>query len=278
MSPVTGRFGRPYTPSLRATFVNQIGDACDQLGAELQWSSDDWIAEVTLDDKCQHIAGYTFAVNDSAAAELAVDKAATSAVLAAHGVRAVQHRVFTFGDNEDQSATMLIVAAMSLPVVVKPVRSSGGVDVLRARTPEELENALTVTAAKYPCVALSPWISATYEYRVVSVDGSAELVFRKRIGTRNESEWRHSSAYGALTDVVPDSPIRERLASMACDAMTALGLRAGAVDVLEDDHADLHIVEVNDAFSLNHFSQESVENYRLATAAYRTIIGAGFGI
>lgn len=275
---MTGRFGRPYTPSLRAIFINQIRDACDQLGAQLRWSSDDWIAEVTLDGRRQHIAGYTFAVNNSAAAELAVDKSATSAVLEAHRVPAVQHRVFTFGDNEVHHATAMIVAAMSLPVVIKPVRSSGGVDVLRARTPEELEHALTVTAAKYPCVALSPWISATYEYRVVLVDGSAELVFRKTVGTANESEWRHSSAYGALTEVVPNSPIRERLVGLACDAMTALGLRAGAIDILEDDHAELHVVEVNDAFSLNHFSQQSVEHYRLAVDAYRTIISAGFGI
>lgn len=273
---MSGGFARPYTPSLRATFIGQITEAAHALGAQLRWHPGDWVAELVLGQRRQLIVGYTFAINDSASAELAVDKAATSATLAEHGVPVVTHRVFTFGDLSVREAAKAMLAEMALPLVIKPLRASGGTDVRRASTFAELTEALGAMAVKYASIAVSPWLHAPTEYRVVWVDGSAQLVFGKTIRSADPSEWRHSSDYGAWAELVRAGPVRAALTALAGRASIALGLTVAAVDILDTTSDGMQVIEVNDAFSLNHFSQQSAAHYRQAVLAYQAILAAGF--
>lgn len=72
--------------TLRPAFVAQLESAAEAFGVELQWVSDQWVALLRQKSRNAVVVGYTFPLNNAAAAELANDKVAAFEMLRSGGL------------------------------------------------------------------------------------------------------------------------------------------------------------------------------------------------
>ena len=274
-----GRF-RSDDSGLRYIFVRHLDDACRRHGVRISWSSDHWVGVIELRKTRSRVVGYTFDLNTAGASELAVDKVCCFEALDASGVAAVPHHFL--GTSSPGPWASLIPDHLGLPVVAKPVRGSGGADVLLCRDSDELDRNLDKLASKYTAISLSPYWDADCEYRVVILDGAPLLTFRKsrRLpkGSGEIREWRANLNLGAHAEVVGASnPVYTELTDLAVRANCALGLRFAAVDMLSAG-GKLAVLEVNDAFSLIHFAHQDKGHDLLTAEVYETVVAAAVAV
>lgn len=90
------------------------------------------------------------------------------------------------------------------------------------------------------------------EYRVIvvgnqAVDIKQKLKKRDFEGDRSPYVWNCDNGYVYARN---DITIPEDLTSTAISAISALGLRYGAVDIIEDEYGNLFVLEINTAFGL----------------------------
>lgn len=263
------------TATRRRAFVDQISLACAEVGATINWHSDNWVAEITYPPRRVLVIGQVFPLNNAAASHVASDKVAAYQLLAAAGVDAVPHHLLRYPMAPEAMFTRALDACGGVPLVVKPHRESSGYDVRRASDRAELRYLLDYYATKYRAIAVSPWQDVLDEYRVVVLDGSPLLVYRKDLA--EGPEWRHNLQFGARPDLDVQPQLRDSLEEMAQAAMGALDLRFASVDVIR--LADrLLVLEVNGGVTLEHFGHASDRHRQLADDVYRAAVRASLEI
>ncbi len=266
----------------RRHFVTHMERAAARSGVDLRWHSEHWVAELRSHGRRCHVVGYNFPLNDAASALLATDKVATSVLLSDDGVPHVPHRLLRWRPHESVSD---MAARLPVPVVLKPLSSSGGRDVCRAESPDRLLAALSALTARYSALTVSPWMPIRHEYRVVVLNGRTELVFEKRCaGPRLEAghtdwddgvEWRHNLKLGASAVVLDHPEVCGPLGGLARRAMACLGLAFGSVDIVEVD-GELAVIEVNSGVCLERFSRQDAVCHAAAQRVYETGVRACF--
>ncbi|MEU6151243.1 ATP-grasp domain-containing protein [Actinosynnema sp. NPDC047251] len=249
-------------------FVAQIEQAGVEAGAEVRWHSDHWLAELVTDERRALIIGQVFPLNNAAAAQIATDKVATCALLAAAGLPAVPHHLLRFRNLPDPVA--LTRELVGLPAVLKPHRESSGVDVLRAVDEAQARTALAHLASRYRAIAVSPFLPIEDEFRLVVLDGEVLLVYRK---VTAPGEWRHNLHFGARPELDVDPAALPALTSLALAAMRALDLRFASVDVAVVAGRP-SVLEVNSGVILEHFSHAGDRHRALAADVYRAAVRA----
>ncbi|CAE7351365.1 unnamed protein product [Symbiodinium natans] len=151
----------------------------DKHGLEFSSQSHDWILQ--LRDKATgkqcSVFGYTFDVNPAAAVEICKEKAATSMVLESHQVAHVPHQVFLNPSNPFTAnylpragvwaQVQEAVTKYGFPVVVKPLKGTGGLDVTKATCWREVEAAVQNIFSREYGLAVSPYKKVIDEYRCV---------------------------------------------------------------------------------------------------------------
>ena len=266
--------------ALRPCFVAQLETAATASGVELRWLSDGWIALLHGTSRHAAIMGYTFPLNNAAAAELANDKVATFDVLRSAGIPAVQHALLRFNLGTATSAVTdcnkHTLPHLRAPVVIKPLDGSGGKCVRRALSDDDLAHELAALARSHRAVAVSPWIDIDAEVRVVLLDSVVHIAFvKQRPAVGSYREWRHNLRCGALPHIVEFADLPASLTSVARSAAAALGLRFAAVDLVSSDGM-WKILEVNSGVCLERFSATSTHHYLLAERVYTQALSAVF--
>jgi glutathione synthase/RimK-type ligase-like ATP-grasp enzyme len=176
-------------------------------------------------------------INNLQNVQLASNKLSTLSILEAEGVN-----IPTYTRHPLEEDNALWVARMDLYG-----HSGRGIEV---GTFDELPSAPLYT--KY--------IDKVAEYRVIVV--GKEVVDFKKKKRRNDYEgdygehvWNHSSGYiFARNDFVAPT----ECGKLGIDAISALGLDFGAVDVIEDEEGNLYVLEVNTAFGIEGTTLELV--------------------
>ena len=145
-----------------------------------------WIIRFTKGGIVRHAYGYSLDLNSAATHQLACDKAATSEVLAAAGVRHVPHLLFLhpsmarYAPHAGNWARMLKACDdFGWDAVIKENAGTGGRGVMRVRSMLELEQATYSLFAQTTSLALAPYVEADVELRFVMLDGRCELAFAK---------------------------------------------------------------------------------------------------
>src|SRR5271156_5782983 len=138
------RHSRPATD--RPMFVQQVSRAAADQGIGLTWLAHYLIARLVKGEVTKSIVGYSFPLNDAAAAKLADDKVGAFATLEYCGVPAVEHRLGRVDDQERLADTL---AEVGFPLVAKPRDGGGGYGVRRAWTHAELSEMMAALAARY---------------------------------------------------------------------------------------------------------------------------------
>jgi glutathione synthase/RimK-type ligase-like ATP-grasp enzyme len=238
-----------------------------------------WVIRLADGDRRASVFGYDFELNSATAAKIAGDKSATYDLLDRAGLPAVEHRLFLRPDvaprgieGNDREAMIAFAEKHHWDLVCKSNAGTGGRNVYHVVHEKELDEAVQKVFASHHAVALSPFVEVDGEFRVVMLDGAAQLVYEKHAAP---GEWRHNLGKGGRAVDVADDERREAMAAFAVDAMAALGLRFGSVDMV-DVSGDLFVLEVNAGVMMEHYGRSSDERRRLVEGIYDRAVAAMF--
>jgi glutathione synthase/RimK-type ligase-like ATP-grasp enzyme len=264
----------------RPAFSSQITQVTKELNIDLEWCSANWVARLRKGTKVAHIVGYTFPLNNSASAQLAHDKVATYAILDANGISAIPHYLLRLGSRTVSGIDEIpSQPPIPIPLVFKPNDGSHGTDVYLVRCPDDYLRIFSTMAARYRAIAISPWIPIEDEFRVVVLDGTSRIIYRKVRHLsgfdKNPNEWRHNLRYGAIPALVTDNQLSQKLNWLALAGMSSLGLRFASVDIVTSSQG-ASILEINGAVTLERFSSQSMIYSDLALSVYKDAMRAVF--
>lgn len=259
--------------------VAALRKSAEQRGLSFESFSHGWIVRLSDDERVARVFGYDFELNSTTAAKIAGDKAATATFLEDAGVPCVPHHLFLrsslteYTGSEGNWPRMLALAEeLGWNLVCKTNSGTGGTHVYRVRSGAELESASSAVFAAHHALALAPFVEASAEYRVILLDGEAQLLYEK---VRADGEWRHNLGLGGRAVEVEDDALRDSLMAVAAPAMRAIGLRFASVDVMVTEQG-LTVLEVNAGVMMEHFGRSSDERRERAEAIYDRAVGAMF--
>lgn len=221
----------------RKDFVNALRAIATRHNLEFESWSHDWIiqiSDVSSGKRCS-IFGYTFDANGAGAAEICREKSATSLVLEKRGVANVPHHVFLnpsaalaadyVPKHGNWDAIRKLIDELGFPVVLKPLKGTGGLGVVKARCWRDVEGAVQNIFTKDYGLAISPYKKIIDEYRCFCIYGVVEFIYRK---VRSEVTGDGTSTVSAL--------IQRRIGSAANDK-EALELTKAAAEVPPEEWA-----------------------------------------
>lgn len=163
-----------------------LREICRDEGYEFNAFSGDWIIRIHDSGSVSFVFGYDFGLNNATSRMIGADKAATAELLAAAAIPAVEHRLFLtpqlatyIGDDGNWESIHDFFIQHGRDVVCKPNDGTGGRDVSRVRTIQQLEAAVHRLFARNRSICLSPFVLITAEYRVYMMGGTAQVVYAK---------------------------------------------------------------------------------------------------
>jgi glutathione synthase/RimK-type ligase-like ATP-grasp enzyme len=155
-------------------------------GFEVALHGDGWIAEIACGERPHFVHGYDIGLNPASSQRVASDKAATFEILSAAGIPAVPHRLFMhprflgFMSAEGNWQAMLrTFDDFGRDVVVKDNEGTGGMEMARVRSLNELEEQTQRLFNTTRGIALSPFLELESESRFVFLDGDCVLAYGK---------------------------------------------------------------------------------------------------
>ena len=246
--------------------VGMIQSLCLQRGIEFSSWSDDWILELRKQDTTHRVIGFRFDINDSVASQIAQDKAATHATLALRGLSSIPHHVIRkkLSDNDKE-----LLRGWGR-IIMKPLTGSGGRDVRSFDDVRVLSD--YVQSSMIHAWAASPLVPIENETRIILLDGEVLLSYAKRpVEIKGIKMFNLSLG----STVIATEPSAEQI-YLARQAQAAVGLRLCAVDLVQGDDLQLAVLEVNDAFGMEHYARVSDHNKKRAEEVYGTILDTLF--
>lgn len=245
--------------------VGMVKGACAEIGAEVHSFSDDWVLELQKGELRGRIFGYKFGLNNAVAASIAQDKVAAFQVMTAHGINAVEHYLVRPSDDSTWSRMPL-----KTDVIAKPLTGTGGRGVERYANRDLARQ--KINESNIDAWAVSPFYDIGREIRLVILDDDILLSYEKHPVLENGLKF-FNLGKGATPMQYKPSASTQRLAR---EAMQALGLRVGAVDVIVCEDGEVKVLEVNDGIMMENFARYSGSNKASAQDVYNAIIAKMF--
>lgn len=239
-----------------------IRDICDSRGLEIHSYSDDWILEISKEDRKSRIYGCGFDLNSSIGSMIAKDKVATYDVLSANGVPSVEHRVIRMKSSYGHWPDPVWGGG----IVVKPLHGTSGQGVFGCKTVDEVKD--KIAHFMDDAWTISPWLSIVRETRLIMLDGAVLLSYDKQPVIINGLKMFNLSK-GSSAQIVTPTPEQ---AALAITTMDVLRLRLASVDIVELSSGEKMILEVNDSVAMEYFTHHSTEHKKLAYDVYDKII------
>jgi glutathione synthase/RimK-type ligase-like ATP-grasp enzyme len=264
---------------LRRIFVTFINKAARELGIEVTWLSDHWIARLEKDGVVKYIHGSTFPLGSATSGVITRDKVSTFEVLQAAAVPAVPHYLVRFTPSRlPLEAAARAIRFSQFPMVVKPLKGFGGIDVVLTRSIEELNLQLTEFSMRYNAMAISPFLRIENEYRLIMLGREPLIIFEKVLSDdKRADEWRHNLKYEARPQVHSAPSICQPLTKLAQAAVEVLDSGFVSVDIVRVD-GELQILEINGGVVLEHFSSYTPMYALQAFAAYKKALQTCFSV
>ena len=187
-------------------------------------------------------AGLPYTGSKVLASSLAMDKLRTKYVFAGTGLPTPAFRSMT---SADEAAA--IVAALGLPLSVKPAHEGSSIGIRKVRSVDELAEAYGVAAAMDDLVLVEKWIEGP-EFTVSVLQDRA----LPAIGLSTDHDFYDYDAkyladdtrYRIPCGLAPEDELR--LQQLALEAFRVVGCRAwGRVDIMQDAEGEFWLLEVN---------------------------------
>jgi glutathione synthase/RimK-type ligase-like ATP-grasp enzyme len=234
------------------------------------------------DGKVRFATGYRFDLNSDAAAGIAQDKVATYELLHDAGLPVVQHILFRYDLKDDNSLTSnskkilkSIQAMLAYPWVIKPLNGNGATGVNLITTNQALIDELPIYTDW--AIAISPLQDASAEYRVVVLEDTVLLAFKKIADSKaliESDEYKlklFNLGFDAQAEDITEGETFNTIKDLAIKAARELQLRQACVDIFETPDG-LKIIEVNDSLMLEHYCRSSADRAEKAKEIYSKVV------
>lgn len=166
-------------------FPQLIREVCAEAGWKLDAFSQDWILQISDNEKILHIYGYKWGLNNGAAQIVADDKSATAQLLAHYGVNHIPHRLIFHSSYqntrniEDDAKLDFILECQEFPLVIKPKNGSIGNHVYKAFSQDEAKKYIYKLFSFHQDVVISPFVFSELEYRCIVLNDEVLLTHSK---------------------------------------------------------------------------------------------------
>ncbi len=255
---------------------------CQEENIKFQLFSLNWVKRLEKDGQIRYITGYKFDLNSDAASRIADDKFATSLLLHDCNIPAVEHEIlYPFTNHQDYAlghnspeVVKKFFAVHDRHIVLKPNCGTGGRQVHQITTSEQLTPALMDIFAYNAVAAMSPFYEVKYEHRVILLDGEVRLAYTKK--RADDKDWRFNLQNGAIAVPIRDE-IFDHVVELAQQAIAALNLRFGSVDITETVEGELLVLEINSGVMTEVYSSQHPEQVPMVREMYRDAIRKMFG-
>ncbi len=172
-------------------FVDAVKRYCSEHGIAVEVRSQGWLIVMRSGPGSQarqtrYTFGYDVGLNSAIAHRIANDKSATADVLTLRGVACIPHMLFLNprlnAPNSPQGSWQAMLKLLDehpAGVVVKPNEGTSGKSVFLATNRPALELAVDRVFATSPGLAISPFVEIDDEVRVILIDETPAVVYRK---------------------------------------------------------------------------------------------------
>ena len=241
--------------------VGMVQEVCTEIEASVRSFSGDWVLELKKDEMTRYVFGYKFGLNDAVSASIAQDKVAAYQVMSAHGVDAVEHYLIRPSDGSSWERLPL-----GGDMIIKPLTGTGGRGVERCRNVAIARQ--KVEESKQDAWAVSPFYDIEREVRFIILDEDVLLMYEKQPVIEAGLKFFNLGKGAVPMPVIPSLPMRK----LAVDAVRAIGLLLGVVDIVIYGDGKMKVLEVNDGVMMENFARHSEANKIQALGVYRTIV------
>ncbi len=299
--------------------IKIMREICAENNIELETYSYDWILKLTRGGGVMYIYGYQFPLNDAASELICGDKAALSAVLSGAGIPSAEHLFFMSPSNLHYTGSsgnwtqLTGLLGRYGRLVCKRNSGSGGSGVYIVSDQAELERTVSEIFRSSRSMSVSPFYQIINEFRVIMLNGSARLIYRKilphvigdgqhavfelafkkygadigaleivaglssvpRAGEKADIGWKHNLGQGSEAEVVEDAALTERLAELSGRAAAALKIGFASVDIIETPEK-MMILEINSGIMMENFARSGKKNYNKAKEIYSDAVESYF--
>ncbi len=168
-----------------SVFTALIREICREEGISLEAFSCDFMFRLEKNGNVNYIFGYQFGLNSASSHLICEDKSTASELLSHANIPNVEHFCFMSPMNmkyvEADGNWQGILSLMEKyhTLVLKDNKGTGGLSVYRVRNRVELENAAQILFQSAHSISVSPYYEILQEYRVIVLDGGAELIYHK---------------------------------------------------------------------------------------------------
>lgn len=170
----------------RSVFIKILSEICSELNYTIELKSQGWLIKISKRGSSKYIFGYSFPLNPDSSSQICKDKAATTAVLNSFNIPNIQHKIFhiykDYNNSEGNWLNMInFFNDNNQKIVIKPNEGSSGTGVFIVENLFDLEFLVYKKLKERPTLCLSPFEKIKWEYRVIVLNGKAELVYKKVI-------------------------------------------------------------------------------------------------
>jgi len=184
------------------------------------------------------------------ASALGMNKVAAKKVVAASGLPTPDYCEVAASELS-REATARVMAAIGLPVMVKPVEEGSSLGVSKCKTPEQLEESLATGLAEFGRMFVERFVMGTeITVGVIERDGRPEALPILELVPRNEFyDYEAKYTEGMTEFILParlEPPVYARAQEAAIAVFGAIGCRGySRVDMMVDQEGTPWFVEVN---------------------------------
>ena len=294
--------------------VKIIKEICAENSIPLKLFSYDWIMQLEIGRKNTFIYGYQFQNNNGTSQLICDDKSALSDILIENGINAVKHHFFMSPTNMAYVGAagnwekMIKLLNAYGTIVCKDNMGTSGNGVYMAANQYELENAVFTIFRTSRALSVCKYYEIENEYRVIVLNGKAELIYSKEIpfvtgdGKRKFEDlcfekygamitetsvrpdeviskdamvklnWKHNLDKGASAIIVTDESIKNNLSKLALAAADVVNIKFASVDIIKTE-GEYKVLEINSGIMMENFAKASEKNYLISKEIYTKALG-----
>jgi glutathione synthase/RimK-type ligase-like ATP-grasp enzyme len=253
--------------------------ASERFGLEYSAFSDGWVMRLSKAGAGRSLArfifGYYMDCNDQAASMIAIDKVATYQLLADKSLAAVPHYLIKSIASEIDIELLKQLFENSPDMVLKPLKGNRGEHVSRHTSADSVVS--YAADAVVDAWAVAPYVDMEREIRIVVSGGRPVLAYAKSQAKVINGLAMFNLEHGATPQDITLAELPQDLSELACNAMQAIGLNFGAVDIAIDQQGRAAVLEINSGFSMERYARSSPERRQATLEVYVTVIGTMFG-
>jgi glutathione synthase/RimK-type ligase-like ATP-grasp enzyme len=272
-------------PEIHHRFLNQaLDEIATARGLTYEEWGQGWVTRVGGGGRFLSTYGYQLSLNPVVAASVARDKAAAAERLERDGVAVVPTRLVLdpvrqawLDGRGPEEVLDEVLAASPAPLIVKPNEGSSGDGVFLCLDHDQARRRVLELLGREPSVVVQPFLELVSEERWIVLDGRAHLRYTKCPADPSGTGRRaplFNLALGATVGQVGLEGADPAAAGMARAAVTSLGLRVAAVDLVHGTDGSLQVLEVNSGLSFEHLVRLAPDQRPRAVAVYDATVAA----